>query len=1311
MSTNGGSTSIPLAASGVSFTRVSDRNGESGSQAESSSSRSTRDRDLRKSMEDDARRSQDTAESSVAPERRTISAGHRHRASGGFLLGSGVMNGSPRASDLPHRTGKRKAQNGYLQVGKTRNPPSRLSVDSSVPGSPLSRQVSLGGPEADGEERVSASRPPSMDPAQLVQMALELSESRRRGVSGGLKLPSPGRPDSRRSSGLRPSDTARQASRQRRRASYTSDEPTRRASGRYSAEPQDGQQDAEQDPIEHDFVQNDVPRNFTPATLSRVERARKYFELASEHRRLLQHLPPLKPDADAPGNHNFVAMNNPGSTHPEISRVPSYLNNKHSLGRSYNPLQALRNRRLRNRERQPLPAPPETWQDTDSVGRWVDDVEAATSNTAYRHAPDRVELPKYAGDDGTAIVVPDTSKGHRRNDTVSSVVTRPENGWSIEPSELLADVYWTERGHHKDLLENRHGSPIFRRTVRRSIDKPRRSRDTARSSVDLQRAIHESEEVPFHKRAHRGTHLLAKRHGKLPRSGSNSSGSTDGGRSVTRHGHGTDDFENTGPLEKHMEELMAKYESGELTSPVLVSPDHWDSMNTQFPMAQNGKRRGHRDTLSQGNANANGNSNGNGNGRLSVDTARQHRRNKSADGRLGSIDGKFAQDEATEPLSPAITGFRQSLEVDREAAQPRGTFARQKTKLHKIPLFRSHSKERRGIEATDLAATSDSVPIAADTGAETRPRMSMESSRPSFIQRHRTNESFGSSVRQGTGLSMDSTKEGNSTMGRLLKAGRIGEIVRNESSRFGDRLRGRERPDDAPLDTASEASDDEGEHLHRQSMGDDDPSPRTSVNHSRTKPKYFLPNLPSFRSPMARGGVATPGSVDSDPIARQQRAQKEAGRTTRFDRLAPPRINLPAEEDELSTNRSDTYVDAERRKSYGFLGAKGSSNTSSISFAEQGPVGRSLKLRSGGQRHWSISDKPHAEQLSKVSARDVARVQALLLSSGVKAREIQRRANAIREQPLPLYVKIGETVGQDFPRVSKKEEHLVSSRMLSDHLITILSQFEQDLDHFQNGTAKQLSSQLDGLGRKAAGQLTTTVHDTSDDADAFLVELTTKVPQDVKRVDDAIEDILRERRRQFRLLRRAGFKLLEWLVLGIMWWLWFIVLLFQAGKRVVVGMLLGYGKYWDELQLSEPLTVQTIYDAPHNSNHQRVHARFHVIVGTDGRAYEGAEAVDNTSEDKFITILGPHGTILIRVFSLKEAPKSCKGNAAAIYPHGGGYTVGSVDKFEDGLRLPAEGSIVQVYGIDYRLAPEARHPTQLGGYSAVIDALQGEFRA
>ena len=64
---------------------------------------------------------------------------------------------------------------------------------------------------------------------------------------------------------------------------------------------------------------------------------------------------------------------------------------------------------------------------------------------------------------------------------------------------------------------------------------------------------------------------------------------------------------------------------------------------------------------------------------------------------------------------------------------------------------------------------------------------------------------------------------------------------------------------------------------------------------------------------------------------------------------------------------------------------------------------------------------------------------------------------------------------------------------------------------------------------------------------------------------------------------------------------------------------------------------------------------------------------------------------------------------APVYCHGGGgYTVRSVDELENGLRLLAEESGMQVYGIDYRLAPEFKFPTQLDDYSAVIDWLQSE---
>ncbi len=82
--------------------------------------------------------------------------------------------------------------------------------------------------------------------------------------------------------------------------------------------------------------------------------------------------------------------------------------------------------------------------------------------------------------------------------------------------------------------------------------------------------------------------------------------------------------------------------------------------------------------------------------------------------------------------------------------------------------------------------------------------------------------------------------------------------------------------------------------------------------------------------------------------------------------------------------------------------------------------------------------------------------------------------------------------------------------------------------------------------------------------------------------------------------------------------------------------------------------------------------------------------------------------------------------AAPVYMHGGGYTVGSVDEFENGLRLVAENSgaiscdatkssvvkdkkllTCKTIGAEYHLAPEHRFPTQIDEYSTVVDWVQG----
>jgi acetyl esterase/lipase len=73
--------------------------------------------------------------------------------------------------------------------------------------------------------------------------------------------------------------------------------------------------------------------------------------------------------------------------------------------------------------------------------------------------------------------------------------------------------------------------------------------------------------------------------------------------------------------------------------------------------------------------------------------------------------------------------------------------------------------------------------------------------------------------------------------------------------------------------------------------------------------------------------------------------------------------------------------------------------------------------------------------------------------------------------------------------------------------------------------------------------------------------------------------------------------------------------------------------------------------------------------------------VNPIGEVEFTAIRGPHGTIPIRVlYPSSGEVRRTKGEAGAlVYFHGGGYSVGSVDEFENGLRLVAEESGCQVH--------------------------------
>ncbi|KAK6953550.1 hypothetical protein Daesc_005855 [Daldinia eschscholtzii] len=91
---------------------------------------------------------------------------------------------------------------------------------------------------------------------------------------------------------------------------------------------------------------------------------------------------------------------------------------------------------------------------------------------------------------------------------------------------------------------------------------------------------------------------------------------------------------------------------------------------------------------------------------------------------------------------------------------------------------------------------------------------------------------------------------------------------------------------------------------------------------------------------------------------------------------------------------------------------------------------------------------------------------------------------------------------------------------------------------------------------------------------------------------------------------------------------------------------------------------------------------------------------------QFDGVRGRHGTILVRLF-YPQSYADGKKLPALIYFHGGGYTVGSVDEFENGLRMLAEAAGMIAIGVEYRLAPEFAFPTQLDEYEDVLRWTRG----
>ncbi|KAL9034847.1 MAG: hypothetical protein Q9180_005183 [Flavoplaca navasiana] len=429
----------------------------------------------------------------------------------------------------------------------------------------------------------------------------------------------------------------------------------------------------------------------------------------------------------------------------------------------------------------------------------------------------------------------------------------------------------------------------------------------------------------------------------------------------------------------------------------------------------------------------------------------------------------------------------------------------------------------------------------------------------------------------------------------LLKGTRIAELVGNEVSRVGGMIWRREASSlsraSSPVNGRStEESDTDGEistlanspetDLSRVTTRTDDGVSNLRTLNRNGQPKYHPPSLPTFRPSISRStpGSPTATSPEDHPITRQQLAQKARGRSSKFERLAPPKIDMrnvsPSASPplsriqtkdtnnisrETSASQSDQPLRSADRRLNDVLGIPGTVRN------VVGPTGlanlssKTSKRPDMGDRQWSISDRSVSNtRTGIVTKRDIARVRALLLSSGIKANEIARQADSVEDPPfLPQLREIYQRSGNEkrIPKVPRQQEHLLTAKLVVQEIDDTNQRLREAAERYSDKSVEGLHQQFRDLDAYVSHNLVPAVRGSADDADDLSTELTTTQTLAIKRLNDAVDLVLRRRRRRLRWVRRGGYALLEWMLLGIMWAVWMIVVAIRLIRGVIGGVL------------------------------------------------------------------------------------------------------------------------------------------------------------
>ncbi|KAI1334052.1 hypothetical protein F5Y15DRAFT_315340 [Xylariaceae sp. FL0016] len=1145
---------------------------------------------------------------------------HKPRPSGGFLLPASVADDGSNLQPTSRNDGRRrsripvdhrKGKNFSSLLDKPAANNTGLGIDTQDMSAAVPTQSArlIPTPRDESRDTRSASRIPSprptpapldVDSTQIVHMALNLSESRRLASRRNISSPVPPRltplADSVAGAGLK-----QHLQQQRRSSRNLSPRPEKATAPRSLSVSTPRTNSPLQPTLESE---GSYTYHFTSSTLDRAQKAKEHLELMAQYRRLLQFVPPVREEIQS-----RPSTSSP-PTSPTSAGTPVSSKQQRTLGRPYNPLQYIRNRKVRARERKTIDGESQGFGDVSKVTDWVD--ESATFAATMPVTADSTALPPFTGmnqDFGQH----DSAQINPRSISTTVQPKRPRVDWILEPADMLADLYWVEQGDNRHLIEDRHYAKMFPREARlhrpsshqgneytkptipapgvQGADEGSRSsldnnfsrpvrvntgtstasaRERARQKLQDLRGLQHKHEHP----AHSHHDFLRFRRGSL-------SETSDSENDRKRRGRtGTISADEKALLDKQLKQILELETKKEQRDVAHESDSGYfkpvtDDLSSLPPDATPPSSQRRQDAAASrtevGESRENpihgklSHASPIGSGRTSLEVPISHYR-ASLDfdsSRPVSPDPKTYRRRSTQ--MPTI-GMDLSPPDSRPGSPVRNPFSKVKS------MFRDRSRDRDE-QHNERGDKPDMLETPVELMAPTNPSVAAERRSNSPIGKlvpENSNESH--KIHHSKG-SMRLRADEQLVLRSLLKGGaKIDGMLRGGVSKVTDFIWKKDSDQDGSSSTSSSDESDE-----EQSRGRYRASVTLSRESSRPRPEdrqaiNYLDIMPPFKSPA--GPAEKSASQETSPQP-EHIISRPPSRSARFDQLKPPRIDIrrptPSSSElehmksQLLLESDPSYGEAHPSDSSGYLDRPRQTSTelhNAIFVPPSRDTSKSYQdsnSQTHGNHHWSITNRKASPQHAQASKRELARLRALVLCSGIKAMEISRRAH----DPHPLFALDNKFTGLPWTEMSQfaqddqislslpqTEWYPATAHILSDSVRHSVQAFETSATSFSAETTPKVQENINRIHERVATDLLDMTRRTADEADEVSRDLVDSQRLKVKSVIDTMDKMLRRRRRRFRWVRRAGWLALEWVLVGFMWYVWFVVTI----ARIFLGI-------------------------------------------------------------------------------------------------------------------------------------------------------------